>query len=348
MRSGHPWLAVVVLAAFGRPEARGTQWTPRLDLGVAAVDRRTGAVLWEAWDEADMPADAGRDVRGAASALLAQREPTDAEDLGPRLPAALAPDRIVTYHYDSDRNQIELILARGSAESPGEGLARISFRSTGAFYALGPETFYVLTDGRVYALGSRGATDGGTWRADWTVDLVDSSVERERAVSMSIWRMRVDGDGLWVADDRRIRRFGPGGRVDFDHVILEPWEHVRNGFGSSLTLGEGVVYFRHGGGVIAVDRTTSRERWRLPTFRSPYPSRVLEATDLVFVQVGSNCPRTITGALAEGLQPAARRTPEGSRRLVAAAALLRSYGDGWPRASLRRSIAEARRGKNES
>src|SRR5258706_7243695 len=88
--------------------------------------------------------------------------------------------------------------------------------------------------------------------------------------------------------------------------------------------------------------------WRVPTWRSPYPSRVLEVGDLVLVQIGSNCPQTILNALGKGAHPLSRSGPDASRRLVAAARLLRAYGDGYPRTELRQWMSRARRAKQSS
>lgn len=342
MRSRRLRTALAILVALGSQEAMSTSWSPRVDLGVAAVDRRTGSVLWEAWDESDLAADVTAGVRSAFRQLLVLREPTDAEAPGPSFPVPLAPDKVVKYLYSSDSNRVELILSRGSEKSPGEELARFSFASGSAFYARGQGTLYVLIGGRLHALSLRGAKDDGMWLADWTFDLVDPPAGREKALAMPPWTLLVEGDGLWVADDRRIRRFGPAGRLDFDHVIREPWAQVRNGFNSPLTPGDRAVYYRHGTGVIAVDRATGLETWRVPTWRYPYPSRVLEADDVVLIQVGSNCPQAILGAFAEGAHPLPRLGPNMPKRLVAATALLRSYGDGYPRAALRKWIARAR------
>lgn len=345
MRVGRSWFVLAMLVVLGDQEVLSTQWKARVDLGIAAVDRRTGNILWEAWDESDLPADVTADVRRAARTLFGQQEPNDAGVFDPRFPLVLAEDRLVTYLYNPGLNRIELVLTSGTEKAPGAELARF-FVSGGShpLYAVGAGIFYVLNDGHLYALSSRGGRDDGTWPPDWTFDLARPD-DREKAVTIPSWTLRVDGDALWVADDRSVRRFGASGQVELEHVIANPWAHVRNGFNASVAPGKRLVYYRHGTGVIAVDRATSREAWRVPTWRSPYPSRVLEVDDLVLIQMGSDCPQTILRALGQGAQPLPRSGPDAPRRLVAATALLRAYGDGYPRAELRQWITRVQRGR---
>src|SRR5688572_3561743 len=62
------------LAVLLASPARATDWGPREDVGVAAVDTRTGKVLWEAWRPEEVPAGAAKEEKAAAEYLLAALE----------------------------------------------------------------------------------------------------------------------------------------------------------------------------------------------------------------------------------------------------------------------------------
>src|SRR5262249_22248329 len=76
--------------------AHATDWGPRGDVGVAAVDTRTGNVLWEAWRLDEVPAGASKSEKTAVEYLLAS-----AADSGkplprvPILPAVSVKDLVV-------------------------------------------------------------------------------------------------------------------------------------------------------------------------------------------------------------------------------------------------------------
>lgn len=227
MNGRRRWLArggAIVSVLLATAPAPATSWGPRDDLGVAAVEVRTGRVVWEAWRPEEVPADAPQSVKDAAGVLLAAAEGRR----GPSPPAAWLPDASV------------------------EGLA----------------------------------------------------VEKDRLAE-------------WLG--------GPG-----------PWG----------SMGTDLIYHRSGTGVIAFDRQTKKERWRLPTTRGPYPSRVLEPGDgLALVQIGSDVPATIRSALAgggKGLLRMAGLEPHTAGQRAAAAVLLHHYGDGHLRPEVQKLAEQLR------
>src|SRR5947199_2224081 len=60
-----------VLACLSTSVSYATSWRSREDVGVAAVDTRTGKVLWEAWRLDEVPAGAGKQEKAAVKYLLA-------------------------------------------------------------------------------------------------------------------------------------------------------------------------------------------------------------------------------------------------------------------------------------
>jgi hypothetical protein len=321
-----------------------TQWAPR-EVGVSAVDPRTGAVLWEAWEERDLPAGSSRAVRDAFRDLLAKREVWDPEAASTGFPLQLAADRVVTYAYDSPANEHRLTLSAGTVDRPGVAIARFSFGNLSVNYERGGETLYVLVDGVLQALKPGVSPHEETWRPAWSFDLSGEPGDHDIAMRLQPRFLHADAQGLWISDHRRVRRLSSDGNLEFIHEIRSPVPPFRDGFGAPLTIGASCIYYRNATGVLAIDRASGGEVWRVPTWRSPYPSRVAEVEDLVLIQVGSDCPSTIRGALAEGAHPSwqlGRNTP---RRRVAAAMLLKSYGDGYPRAALRKWIERVRKQK---
>ncbi|MBA4066831.1 MAG: hypothetical protein C0501_24610 [Isosphaera sp.] len=69
-RARLPAVVAASLAVLPAAPARGDSWIPRTDIGVAAVDTRTGRVLWEAWRPDEIPPGASGEVKAAAEALL--------------------------------------------------------------------------------------------------------------------------------------------------------------------------------------------------------------------------------------------------------------------------------------
>lgn len=61
--------------AFLAPPASATSWAPRNDVGVAAVDTRTGKVLWEAWRVNEVPVGASQEEKAGVDCLLALARP---------------------------------------------------------------------------------------------------------------------------------------------------------------------------------------------------------------------------------------------------------------------------------
>ncbi len=60
-----------VLAFLLASPAYATSWGPREDVGAAAVDTRTGKILWEAWRLDEVPAGASKEEKTAVEYLLA-------------------------------------------------------------------------------------------------------------------------------------------------------------------------------------------------------------------------------------------------------------------------------------
>lgn len=56
------------------PPARGTSWGPRNDVGVAALDTRTGIVMWEAWRPEEIPSGTSPEQKAAVELLLTMTE----------------------------------------------------------------------------------------------------------------------------------------------------------------------------------------------------------------------------------------------------------------------------------
>src|SRR4051794_39749180 len=71
-----PWFfrvaAAFLILAFVAPPARAMDWGPRDDVGVAAVDTRTGKVMWEAWRLAELPAGVTQEEKTAVDYLLTE------------------------------------------------------------------------------------------------------------------------------------------------------------------------------------------------------------------------------------------------------------------------------------
>ena len=83
--------AVAVAALLTASPALAWSYGPRDDVGVAAVDPRTGKVLWEAWRPEELPAGITPEQRAAAAWLLANPR----GQRGPVSPPACLPDEPV-------------------------------------------------------------------------------------------------------------------------------------------------------------------------------------------------------------------------------------------------------------
>jgi hypothetical protein len=103
-----------------------TQWAPREDLGVAAVDGRTGEILWEAWNPVDLPADVPDSVKDAAKRLLDARQWWRDPDGGyTGFPYRLGENRVVQYSYDTFAKQNQLKLVQSTDGRPGRIVAQV-------------------------------------------------------------------------------------------------------------------------------------------------------------------------------------------------------------------------------
>jgi hypothetical protein len=120
--------------------------------------------------------------------------------------------------------------------------------------------------------------------------------------------------------------------------------------GPHASRGKDLIYYRHAVGVIAFDRKTNKEMWRLETTRHPFPSRVLEAgVNRAFIQIGSDVPSTLRIALAGGDRNYLMRAlePHTPKQRAAAAALLHRYGDGYLRPQMRKLAERLRAVKDD-
>ena len=72
MIRGQLFLCTIVsaLIALLASPARAKSWGPREDVGVAAIDTRTGRVLWEAWRAGEVPAGGSEEEKAAVEYLL--------------------------------------------------------------------------------------------------------------------------------------------------------------------------------------------------------------------------------------------------------------------------------------
>lgn len=216
-------ITAVVLVGLPMSPASASSWGPREDVGVAAVETRTGKVLWEAWRPSEIPADVSKDEKAAAEFLLAAIE-----------------------------------------------------------------------------------------RRPWPVP------------------------SLPLLPDGPIK----------DLVIKNPWPLRKDGAEGTASVGKSLIYYRHHMGVIAFDRQTKTEVWRLLTTRSPYSSHVLEVGEnRAFIQIGSHVPRSLHAAVTGGGRShlaIPKLEPHTVKQRVAAALLLHQYGDGYLRPELRTIIKQLR------
>jgi hypothetical protein len=222
---GRAVVTVFVTSAFGSA-ARSDDWRPREDVGVAAVDTRTGTVLWEVWRTDEVPTDASPEERAAVAYLLA---------------------------------------ATGASQKPLPKVTTLP--------------------------------------------------------SVPVAGLKIDN----------------------------PWPASRRGR-PEASEGATRIYYRHSYGVIALDRQTRNEVWRLLTSLDPSPSVVLEVGDLrAFVQIGSFVPATLNVSLDAGPNrfPMKGLEPHTLEQRVAAAVLLHRYGDGYLRPLVRRVADQLRDGPHD-
>lgn len=133
--------------------------------------------------------------------------------------------------------------------------------------------------------------------------------------------------------------------------IKNPWPETRAGRGGAASEGKHLIYYRQPQGVIALDRKTRNEVWRLETKRFPDPSHVVEAgAHQALIQIGSLIPMTIQTVLSAGpgRSPGmAGLEPHTLKQRAAAAMLLGHYGDGYLRPEVKRLAEELRAEKSD-
>ena len=333
---------IALLFTLSTTPSFATTWGQRLDLGVAAVDRASGEVRWEAWRMDELPASASDDLKAAAKKLLSANKENFDYDKAPGqmgMPAPLTMTQFVRYEFADTKHQF--VLMRGSPRFPGAEIARFARKeypgwpivSTGG-------TLYFLLGGRVYAMkpwGKADPPDDGKWGPAWIYDLrTDLKFEEKDRARQYYIGASIDGGKFWVVHPRGMLRLDSRGRREVAFDFKQPWEMIWDGFGTPVTFGEKAIYYRHGKGVMAIDKKTGAEKWRLLTTRNPYPSLVEEVdNDLVLVQIGSNVRPTIAAAvfpLKDAIPTVLKET--NVTRQVAATKLIHAYGDGYLRPKL--------------
>ena len=125
-----------------------------------------------------------------------------------------------------------------------------------------------------------------------------------------------------------------------DLVVANPWPVGRMTFGMAASGGKTLIYCRYSKGVIAIDRQTRKEAWRLETTRNPYSSVVMEVGEnLTLLQIGSSTPVTIHSGLIGGGESrisVGGLYPHTRKQQAAAAALLHCNGEGYLRPEVRK------------
>jgi hypothetical protein len=136
-----------------------------------------------------------------------------------------------------------------------------------------------------------------------------------------------------------------------DLAIKDPWPKYKFDSDGVASQGKTLIYYRRGMGVIALDRKTKQEVWRLETTPLTNPCVVVEAGEnRAFIQIGSDIPDTIHAALLGGREQLRMRglEPHTLKQRAAAAALLHHYGDGYLRPEVRKLVELLQEDKAEA
>ena len=205
-------LALVVVV-FTTPSI-ATTWAPRLDLGVAAVDRGSGEVRWEAWRMDELPGNASDELQAAAKKLLsANKENYDHGKVPGQtgMPAVLTTTQFVRYEFKDAKHQ--LILMRGSPKAAGAEIARFARKEyPGWPIVASGGTMYFVHSGRVYAMKPwTGADppDDGQWSPAWIYDLrTDLNFQEKNRARLYQIGAGVDGGKFWVIHPRGMLLMG--------------------------------------------------------------------------------------------------------------------------------------------
>lgn len=314
---------------------------PRLDVGAAALEADTGKLLWEAWEPDDLPAGTAPDVRQAAMKLLSStpEQPSPRQEGEVRLPSPirLGADREVRMELHRDRTTITLHERRD--DQAGREIARAILPSTdGEPAGLFGELLVLKTrKNTLHAFAAHSAKD--LWKPEWTFDILLKPPTGQGArLFYHPARLAVHDGLLWLATGDRLTALDQQGRTRFD-LAFEP--HLPPGWEApppQIIFQKDRLYCVHSSALVAVDRTTQKELWRHYTRRGPFLSRMADTPPLVLVQIGSDCPRTITNTLTESTYAGPRLGEITPARVAAAAAFLRAYGDGYPRRYVRQVI----------
>ena len=338
-------LALLLTLGVMNCPSQATDWAPRIDLGVAAIDMDRGDLLWEAWEPEDLPAGIAEVSRAQVTQLLEQDRSRQ------RLfefPHQLTNDRVVTYQFDQPSGATRLILTNGSADKPGGTIA--TFSPGGAPYisavAAGSRV-YVTFGTTIYALDPP-KSSATVWSASWSINFAQNvKTESKRLLALDApLTLMSDNNGLWAASVSRVARFTDSGEIDFDYNLVAAlpatWHSGKrfDAFPPTILPWSDKVFVGLPSGLLAIDRKSAKEVWRRETHRYPYPSLVATSGDgMVFVQVGSDCPQT----LSTPLQLAASRKEVAVATLsqdVAAAQLLQRYGEGYHRKAIRQWLSK--------
>jgi hypothetical protein len=313
----------------------------RPDLGIAALDCQTGALLWEAWERSDLPAQAPEDVRHAGMLLLQSKpdDPPSAQDglLLSDWPVRLARNRAV--RMEQRGSECLLKLCEWNGDSIGKELAHATIPFT-MFEpsVLFSELLIVKTrDNRLYAFDATAVIEQ-QWRPVWTFDLLLKSPQNQKdRLFYNPTTLAVKDGFLWLATSERLTSLGSDGHTDFDLAFKDPLGAAWDAPVPQIVFKNDRLYYIHPVAVVAVDRTMKREMWRHYTTCFGFLSRVVETPKVVLVQVGSDCPRTIAKTIAASGAEQGRLGKITPNRVAAASVLLRSYGDGYPRLEVRKA-----------
>ena len=331
---------LLILSVSFLPNTPATSWAPRPDIGVAAVDGRTGKVLWEAWRADEIPAGTSNVVRAGAKKVLDPKWSEESAAWAAEYQKSERNELTVKSKYENEKQH--LILYRGQYDRGGIEVARYSTDDikSGWGHRVCGEFVYVHR-GRaidVFALKEANDAFNRTWRPIWTYEPPPENIGTGKLDATFVpTHVRFDAEGIWILRGTQLDRFSPRGRNLESFTVDSKWHTAGREPWAYISAGKATVYIRSGTGVVVIDRKAGHETWRLPTTRYPYPSEILEADNgVVLVRIGSNNTRTLHAVLGGDRDYSLPKLgPLTARQLATAATLLHAYGDGYLRTRLR-------------
>ena len=345
--------ALCILPALLHSPAVADSFVPRRDLGVAALDAGRGTVQWEVFEKDDLPVASSGPTAAAAHRLLAWDENADYAAggfYGTRWPLAIDNAFCVTCNGDAGLLRLYKV-----DKEPNELLAQAQFRKAAAKVKIPGGRFGRLVvvfgdDGVLKAYDT--ARGGNPWPAAWEYDAglgrrgVADSLPPDTSV-----HVQAEGERLWLVEPARLRALDEKGRCVLDVPLKLPggsvvWKWIWFGVPPRLAVRGDRAYVSFGQGLCAVDIAAGKQLWAYETGRGPFPGRVeLPRDDVVLVQVGSDTPEAISGCF-EPSHRMPKLQSDDPWQAVAAAQLLRAYGDGYRRRSMRDWAARHRTEKS--